>query len=143
MIGICVCVFCLHICMCSTYVSGAPRAQRRVSDPPELKLEMAGSCHRDAGTKPKFSERAAAYPLGHLSSPRYPKFQEPIHFTKSSHMPAIHSFVTRAPRGKFKVGLELSLPTLPLAGSSSPQACGLHSCLLLPLPGHFCRRRGE
>lgn len=70
----------------------------RVSNPLELELEMAGSRHRDAGTKPKSSDRAAAYPLGHLSSPRYPKFQETIHFTKSSHMPATHSFVTRAPR---------------------------------------------
>lgn len=46
-------------------------------------------------------------------------------------------------RTGFKVGIELSpAQSCLLAGSSSPQACGLHSCLL-PLPGHFHHRREE
>lgn len=46
-------------------------------------------------------------------------------------------------RTGFKVGIELSpAQSCLLAGSSSPQACGLHNCLL-PLPGHFHHRRGE
>lgn len=78
--------------MCSTCVSGALRAQRRMSYPLELELEMAGSFHLGTGTKPKSSERAAAYPLGPLSSPRYLGCQETIH------MSATHSFVARTPR---------------------------------------------
>lgn len=84
--------------MCSTYMCGALRAQRRVSYPLELELEMAGSCHLGTGTKPQFSERAAAYTLGPLFSPRHSGFQETIHFTESPHMPALHSFVARTPR---------------------------------------------
>lgn len=83
--------------MCSTCVSGALRAQRRTSYPLELELEMAVSFHLGPGTKPKSSERAAASPMGPLSSPRRPGFQT-IHFTESSQMSATHSFVARTPR---------------------------------------------
>lgn len=34
-------VFCLHVCMCSVYMHGAHRGQKRVLDPLELKLQTA------------------------------------------------------------------------------------------------------
>lgn len=42
-------MFCLHVCICTTCVSGASRGQKRVSDPVELELQMLLSYHVGSG----------------------------------------------------------------------------------------------
>lgn len=44
-----VCLFCLHGCLCITYMTGAGGGQKRVSDFLELDLLMAASCQLSAG----------------------------------------------------------------------------------------------
>lgn len=43
------CVFCLHVCICTTCVPGASSGQKRVSDPVELELQMLVSYHVGSG----------------------------------------------------------------------------------------------
>lgn len=38
---LCIYVFCLHVCLCTTYVPDAQRGQKTESDPLELELKMA------------------------------------------------------------------------------------------------------
>ena len=41
--------FCLHVCLCTTYMPGAYGVQKRVLDPLELELQTVVSHHVDAG----------------------------------------------------------------------------------------------
>lgn len=45
------CMFCLHVCLCSRCVPGTCRDQKSVSDPLELELRMVVSHHVDVGTQ--------------------------------------------------------------------------------------------
>lgn len=49
-------LFCHHVCLCTTYVSGAHRIWKRALDPLELELQTALNYHVGSG----FSERVAS-----------------------------------------------------------------------------------
>jgi hypothetical protein len=44
-------VLCLHICLCTMYMSSALGGQKCVSEPLELELQMAMHCHMASGNQ--------------------------------------------------------------------------------------------
>ena len=46
---LCAKVFCLRVCLCTMYVLGALRGQRRMVDPLELELQMVMSLQVNVG----------------------------------------------------------------------------------------------
>lgn len=40
----CIWMFCLHVCLCTTYVTSAHQGQKRVSGPLKLEFQMVVSC---------------------------------------------------------------------------------------------------
>lgn len=64
-----VCVPLLYVCLCTTPVLGAHKAQRRKSEPQELELQRVVSHHTVLGTKPWASATASVLNCGPLSSP--------------------------------------------------------------------------
>lgn len=42
-------LFCLHVCLYTTYMPGDPQDQKRASDPLQLELQMAVSHHVGGG----------------------------------------------------------------------------------------------
>lgn len=60
--------FCLHKCMCTTCMSGALRGQK-VSDSPEMELQMGIIIMQVLGMKPRPSGRASSGLNYYLTSP--------------------------------------------------------------------------
>lgn len=55
---LCVCVFCLYVCLCSMLLFGSPRGQKRAQDRLELELWVVVSLHLGAGNETGFPVRA-------------------------------------------------------------------------------------
>lgn len=45
------CVLCLHVCLCTTFMSGALRVHRKASDPLERELQVVVNHHVSSGTR--------------------------------------------------------------------------------------------
>lgn len=60
--------------VCTTFMPGAHRDQKRALEPLELALQMVISCHVGSGNRPGFSGKAADA-LNHSSTSSAPKFK--------------------------------------------------------------------
>jgi hypothetical protein len=54
---LCVWLFCLHVCLCTTCMPCACRGQKRASDPLEVELKTVGRHHVGAGNQTWLSGR--------------------------------------------------------------------------------------
>ena len=51
----------MYICLCATYMPGACRGQKKASDPMQLKLQTAVSCHTGAGSRTQALCKSSKY----------------------------------------------------------------------------------